>query len=98
MAVRKFPGVADILRRSPDRIDQPLRRAFLARDRQILVADHIEQDHGLDAVELFFLLQPFDHVATAVSMVIAIQAFTPIVTKSLFAVEEDEPVSEFSLP
>ena len=95
-AAGKFLLVAEFLRCAPNGTDQPGRGGLFAWDGQILIANHIQQDHRLDARGLFVFLEFFGVVAAAVGVIVAIQTLAPFTAKSLFAIEEDKLIGELS--
>ena len=62
-------AVAEASGGGPDDVDQPRRRVRLAPDRQVAVADHVEQDQRLEAGERAGLLRRLHVVAAAVGVV-----------------------------
>ena len=73
-------------RRPPDDVGQPARRVRLARDPQIPVPDHVDEDERPDLRERAGLAGGVDVVAAAVGVV---GARVPL-DDGLFAVEEEE--------
>src|SRR5947199_10877172 len=77
----------------PDEIDEPARRAAVARDPDMGRANHIGQDHGFDALEFAAKSHLCGHFAAAVGVVAAVAvpvnvpSVSPVALR-FFAVEE----------
>src|SRR5262249_32908520 len=96
-SMRKLLFVAGLVCRAPDSIDEPCRGRLLPGNCQIAIADHVEKNYSLDLVKPFLLLEPLDHVAASVGMILVLQALAPLAAECLLAVKEDEPVGELWL-
>ena len=95
----KNRSVAQLPCRLPDDIQQPCRAQVVTPEVEVLIADHIEQDHRPHPRQFVPALKLLDIAAAAVRIVrrARLAALVPFLAERLFTIEENKPVSEASL-
>src|ERR1051325_7655410 len=99
LAIDEDLVVSELASRLPDDVLQPLRARRIATELEIFVTHHVEQDHRARERHFGVVSQLRNIMTTAVRVVraLVVAAVTPVLTKSLFAVKEHEPVSRLRL-
>src|SRR5262245_15297508 len=91
-SIGEMLGITDFVGRIPDSFKEPSGRVLFPRYHQVGVPDHIQQDQGLDAVELFLFLQLLNHLATTVSIIVTVETFAPFGTNCFFTIKENKSI------
>src|SRR5258706_15641502 len=93
--------MAELARGLPNGVNQPTRAHFsFARDAQILISHHVEQNHCAHALHFAVSSQLLNHVPATISVIrqwlfriggIRVLKFFPAEAKSFFTGEKNEP-------